>query len=434
MAKQKKGITSTSVELKKIDIVTLAIDRSPKSLMTWKTALKAAESIVSPTRRLLYDLYSDILLDPHLSSVVDKRFLAVTNTDICFSKEGEEHEEVQEVINTNYFEDLLVHIVSAKIFGFSLINFQNVDFFDIDNLGECEIIDRRYVKPELGIVTRTPYEFSGIDYTVPPIANEVLAVGKKKDLGLLLKAAPWVLLKRGDIDDWATFNELFGMPLRKGKYNSSIPGEKEKLTEALAEAGSKAFVILPDGTEVEFVTNSSSGNNDNYEKFARFCDEQISKLFLGNTLTTESGSKGARSLGEVHMEVEEKIARSDRRYVLRYLRKFKTNILARFYDVAGYDFDFREEEESLTIEQQFKIDLAIHKDVARLKKEYFAEKYNVEFADEENAPEANETPEEQQTPETPEEQKAVPNLNQSDDNDIKLWDKLKELFQKGFFR
>ena len=32
------------------------------------------------------------------------------------------------------------------------------------------------------------------------------------------------------------------------------------------------------------------------------CNEELSKIFLGNTLTTSQGENGARSLGDVHKD------------------------------------------------------------------------------------------------------------------------------------
>jgi Protein of unknown function (DUF935) len=380
----KKKPENAVINIRDNSIVTLSIDRSPKSLSTWLQALRSAESIQNPTRRLLYDLYEDILLDAHLSTVWSKRVLAISNTDIVFTNDnGDENEEIAKLIDTEFFGQILEHIVNSRAYGHSLIDLQTPNLLDIDSLmhQECEIIDRRYVKPEFGLRVLQPSDMTGYAYREEPFTNVVLEAGRKKDLGLFLKAAPWVLLKRGDIEDWATFNELFAMPLRKGKYNPSMVGEKETLTQAMEETAGKSYVIVPDGSEVEYVESKSSGNNENYEKFARFCDEQISKLFVGQTLTTEVGTKGSHALGSVHEGIEEKIARSDRKFVQRILNsKFKAVLeYAGYKNLDGFKFDFREDEESLSTTEQLTNDIEIHTKVGKLKREYFTEKYNVEF-------------------------------------------------------
>ena len=46
---------------------------------------------------------------------------------------------------------------------------------------------------------------------------------------------------------------------------------------------------------------------DLYDKLCERCNNEISKLFLGNTLTTEASDKGTQALGTVHKDVEEKV-------------------------------------------------------------------------------------------------------------------------------
>ncbi|MFD1817656.1 Mu-like prophage protein gp29 [Pseudarcicella hirudinis] len=402
MAKKRKpdaGITVTDfarpvVEVKNLSIDVRPLNRTRKELSQVRQAIVSAESSVNPNRRLLLELYAEILLDPHLTSVSEKRRLAVTNTDIvCANEKGEQHLLVHKLIDTQWFEQLLSHIIETVGFGYTLIDLLTANLLDPASLEECEIIDRRHVKPELSIVTKTPEMNSGFGYTLPPYNNLYLSVGKKRDLGLLLKALPWILLKTGNIQDWAIFNQIFGMPYRVGKYNSTVPGDREKLKQALEEAGTSTYLILPDGTEIEYIQNTgTAGNAENFQKFQKTCDDQVSKLWLGGTLTTDAGDKGARSLGDVHLEVEEKIAAADRRFVLRILNsKFIPALRYAGYDIQeGYRFDFKEAEEQLSIVEQLDNDLKIHEKVGRIPKKFFAEKYGVTFVDDNDEPEKEE--------------------------------------------
>jgi Protein of unknown function (DUF935) len=421
------------------DIITLSIDRSAKSLATWKSALQTAESKINPNRRLLYDLYADIELDLHLSGIIAKRHLAISNTDIVFSTEdGEQHPEVTKLIDTEFFGQLLKHILDSEFYGHSLIDLQTPDLLNIDALQhqECEIIDRRFVKPEFGLVVNQPAAMEGQPYREEPFRNKVLEVGRKRNLGLYLKIAPWILYKRGDIDDWATFNELFVMPLRKGKYNPNMPGEKELLTQAMEETAGKPYVIVPEGSDVEYVESRASGNNQNYEVFARFCDEQTSKIVLGNTLGTDTGKNGNRSLGQVHEGVEEAIARADRRFVQKVLNsKFKAVLEAAGYsNLDGYKFDFKEEEETLSTSEQLKNDIEIHTKVGSLKRDYFTEKYNVMFDEAAIALQEKVVQEETENGKKGESPKASKPVNLSDfDNEppnrfLLFWEYLKDFF------
>ena len=59
------------------------------------------------------------------------------------------------------------------------------------------------------------------EHGIPYADNDlIIQFGGDDDLGILLRAAPFVIYKRGGFGDWAQFVELFGMPQRIGKYSS----------------------------------------------------------------------------------------------------------------------------------------------------------------------------------------------------------------------
>jgi phage gp29-like protein len=59
-----------------------------------------------------------------------------------------------------------------------------------------------------------------------------------------------------------------------------------------------------------------------FEPLARFCNQEISKAILGNTLSTEvSSSGGNRALGEVHERTEEDIATDDAAALAETIRR-----------------------------------------------------------------------------------------------------------------
>lgn len=51
---------------------------------------------------------------------------------------------------------------------------------------------------------------------------------------------------------------------------------------------------------------NKSGSADLYDKLCERCNSEISKLVLGNTLTTEASKTGTQALGTVHKKVEDK--------------------------------------------------------------------------------------------------------------------------------
>ncbi len=106
----------------------------------------------------------------------------------------------------------------------------------------------------------------------------------------ILRVCAWMyLFKNYGIKDWVAFAEVFGMPLRLGKYDPAASKEdKDALRAAIYSLGADAAGIISKNTEIEFVEAvKNAGTNNIYETLANFCDKQMSKAILGQTATTE---------------------------------------------------------------------------------------------------------------------------------------------------
>ncbi|WP_080058969.1 phage portal protein family protein [Spirosoma aerolatum] len=375
MAKRTTQKASTALQIVDRSIQIRAIDRSRKTLDNWRQAIVSAESVIHPVRWLLYNIYSDATLDEHLRSVMEQRRLATTRTKLVFKRDGEDVEAITRLTHKRFFRQLLKHILDARFYGYSLVG--------VDFVGQTtSLVPRPHVVPSKHLVVATPYDQTGIDYSQPPYTSLYLAVGEEDDLGLLISAVPLVLLKRGDVSDWATFNELFGQPLRKGTYNPLDPAQKTQVEQALANLGSSAWVAMPDGSSVEFIESSGkTGAKDTYFGLADYLDKGMSKLIVGQTMTTQDGS--SKSQGEVHERVADNITQDDQDHILSYLNEQGVAMLiAQGFDAEGGQFEFIEEEAKISKKDRLAMDLDIHTKVGKLKKEFFKQEYNVEFVNE----------------------------------------------------
>ncbi len=121
------------------------------------------------------------------------------------------------------------------------------------------------------------------------------------------------LFKNYAIKDWVAFAEVFGIPLRVGKYEpGATKGEKEALIAAIQSIGTDAAGIISKNTEIEFIEMMKDmGTQNIFEALANFCDRQMSKAILGQTLTTQPGSSGSYSLGQIHNLVRQDLIRAD---------------------------------------------------------------------------------------------------------------------------
>jgi phage gp29-like protein len=134
--------------------------------------------------------------------------------------------------------------------------------------------------------------------------------------GGLARAAGWsYLFKNYVLKDWVTFAEVFGQPLRVGKYH---PGASEKDKQALLSAvsriGTDAAAIMPESMVIEFTEAHQNGGSELYQNFCQYLDAQVSKAVLGQTLTTEMPrSGGSRAAAQVHEGVRRDIMNADAR-------------------------------------------------------------------------------------------------------------------------
>lgn len=131
--------------------------------------------------------------------------------------------------------------------------------------------------------------------------------------GLTRLCAVMYMLKSFTIRDWWAFAEVFGIPIRVGKYGpNATPEQIATLKNAIATIASDSGAIIPDSMMVELVeTAKGNGCDTLFESMVRWCNEEISKATLGQTMTTENGS--SRAQATVHNEVRLDIAKWDAR-------------------------------------------------------------------------------------------------------------------------
>lgn len=302
-------------------------------------AIRSAENIDFPRRYKLYDLYSDILMDSHLSCVIEKRRNAVLCSDIEFRRDGKPDDKVNEQIHSPWFSRLVSDIIDARFWGFTLCQ-----FFKDGEWIDYNLVPRKHADPIRRLILRHQTDITGIAWNEYP---DLLFVGRPEDLGLLAKAAPWVIYKRNTTGDWSQFSEVFGMPIQEYTYDSDDEGSRERAISDAANVGSLATFVHDKDTSLNLIeAGNKTGSADVYERLCERCNNEISKLFLGNTLTTESSDTGTQALGTVHKKGEDKIAQSDRLYVLNVLNYEASDIFARMgIDTTGGVFCFPEKKD-----------------------------------------------------------------------------------------
>lgn len=177
------------------------------------------------------------------------------------------------------------------------------------------------------------------------------ADGNPYGLGLGTRLFWPVFFKRQDITFWLTFLDKFGAPAPVGKYPSGASdAQKRTLLNALKSLRMESATIVPEGMLIDLVEAKRAGNTDAFERLARYMDEQMALIVLGETMSTTSAATGlGSSQAEVHNEVRLELARVDADLLTETLGRTLVRWIVEFNDpgagVPRVERDFSEPED-----------------------------------------------------------------------------------------
>lgn len=343
---KKKGDATQGVVVQ--NIVIRPVVRSSQDIEKWRNALQSAEAI-TPIRVPLYDLYEDLRMDAVLSNLMEKRVLGVTKNKLSFVDEnGKENEDIALLISNSQFRELRKELVRQKFWGITV-----AELMVVDGKFKCYSIPRKHIKPDIGKITYEQYGSDGIDYREQPYNKYIVEVGKCDDLGLFLKAAPYVIYKRGCFGDWAHYAEIFGMPFREARYDGYNQQVRAQLEQALEQAGSASYAILPKEAEITFhEAANTQGSAQLYDMLRKACNEELSILVLGQSGTTIA-TPGKLGNDDTNANTEDDINADDRADELSILNEQVIPILANLgYPVSNGKFVHVPDKEQLNLKDK----------------------------------------------------------------------------------
>lgn len=272
--------------------------------------------------------------DPHLFSQMQTRKLAVTGidwelqpfSDSVMDKQVADFVDRQ-MKNIENLDDIFIDLLDAIGKGISIMEIK----WGVDASGANVIEDITYVHPKKLIWDSQTDEMKVCTMEYPGgvslpenkfVVHRYKAKSGHASRGGVFRTVAWMyLFKNYDVKDWVAFCEVFGMPLRLGKY-SAAASEKDKveLMKAIYSLGTDAAGIVPDSTVIEFIESNKTSSVEIYEKLARYCDEQMSKAILGQTLTSDSGG-GSYAQSKTHNEVRHDLTEADAKALAVTIRR-----------------------------------------------------------------------------------------------------------------
>lgn len=172
---------------------------------------------------------------------------------------------------------------------------------------------------------------------IEPAANKFIVhaphstSGHPQRGGLLRVTALAYLAKNFAMKDWMIFAEVFGMPLRIARYEPSTSAEeKRELLRMMEELGSHAAGVFSSAVELQVIESKRTGQTSPYQALIEFLNREISKAWLGQTLTTDiTGQRGSLTASQVHEQVRQDVLADDMRKEGRTIRRDLLGPMAR---------------------------------------------------------------------------------------------------------
>lgn len=302
------------------EIVTMQTD-----WMRFFRVLPNPDLILQKTGRGL-EIYQDMKTDAHIASCMRSRKSGV------LSKEWDVHPvstkpidvEIAEFVKVNLnnldWDQDLKQMLDAPYVGFRVME---IMWAEEDGKWKLQSLKAR---PQRRFTFNTSYELRVLNYTtlndepIPP-AKFVLVQHDAEDenpYGERLFSPcfwPWYFKKHA-FKFWAIYTEKYGMPTAVGKYQPGASKEdKQNLLDALDSLVQDAAVAIPSNSELDF-KETGGDKAEVHRLFLAFCNAEISKAILGQTLTTEMGDTGSFSAAKVHQDVRDDIVESDAKMLM----------------------------------------------------------------------------------------------------------------------
>ena len=273
--------------------------------------------------------------DLHYHSVLSTRKLAVEGLKINVesitddSKDVEQTDFVREVLESEPITNLIAELMDAVGKGFAVDEiiwdrsgklwepkaFKRRDqrFFQFD-LTTMEILRLRDDADMVNGIDLAPFKFI---VHKPRIKTGIPIRG-----GLARLAVIAYMCKSYALKDWLAFAEVFGMPVRVGKYPSGTSkAEQAILLRAVSNIGTDAACIISEEMSVEFISSNTTGGDMVFRGLADWLDSQVSKGVLGQTMTADAHASGIGSgQADVHNEIRGDIRASDAKQIASTLR------------------------------------------------------------------------------------------------------------------
>jgi SPP1 gp7 family putative phage head morphogenesis protein len=274
-----------------------SVFQTRKDIKAWKKAKQMAQSAEFPNNSYLQTLYTDIADDGMLDSQMGNRIgQLMTMPFVLKNTKGDIDEEQTKALKESpFFRFLTLQGLHSVYYGYSLVQFLNDEKGNLT----AELLPRTNTVPQTGTFYEDLNETKGIKYREMPEFGTWILEYNSGGIGLIDKVTPPVIFSRFATACWSELCEIYGIPPRVMKTNTTDQTQMARAEQMMKDMGSAAWFIIDEDEEFSFADNVNT-KGEVYEGLIRTCDNRICLIISGSVIgqDTKNGNKGKEQVAE----------------------------------------------------------------------------------------------------------------------------------------
>jgi len=271
------------------------------------------------------EAFKELKNDPHVWSCIQSRKSGLLSLDYSVLPNGASQQVtsfVQTVLSELDIQQIERDFLESVLFGFQPIEI----IWKYKNQSKMYIVPEKVIpKPQewffFDAEGNLRFRKSGEPKGVIPPPMKILNIQHEASYlnpyghALLSKCYWAVTFKNGGLKFWVNFTEKYGMPILLGQYQrGSTFDEAERLAKELSNMTEDSVIVAPSDVKVELHEAVRTSSSNLYKDLIKFCNAEISKAILSQTLTTEL-DMGSYAATLIHYKVRKEVILSDIRLV-----------------------------------------------------------------------------------------------------------------------
>lgn len=267
-----------------------------QTLKEWTAAIMGATDPENPDKTGLQALYKNLMLDNHLTSIIDSRILFCQRSPFkIVNEKGEENTDLSRLFERTWFEEFVGLVLMKRFEGCKLIELYDINP-ETKELATVDEIPMSYFLPQKGLITKSPGDNTGWQYKEGALQPFYIQVGKDKEIGMLAQMAPIILAKKLGFGSWLDYVEKYGVPALFITTDREDDTRLKELFEAASNFKGNGFMVGR-GQEKFEIGKADGGNPDNFDKLIERANGEMSKRILGGSgLTDEKSFVGSSEI------------------------------------------------------------------------------------------------------------------------------------------